>query len=61
MRINHDPVMTLTDFKARSTGHIYRKLKMPLSLKKPSGNGQMDRIFMTLKKELTPWVILTLS
>ena len=32
-----------------------------LSLKgKSSGNGQMDRIFMILKKKLTPGVILTL-
>ena len=48
--INHGLVMTLTNFKARSTliGHICRKRKG-----NTSGNGQMYRIFMVI---LTlPW------
>ena len=52
--INHDPVMTLTKFKARSTyvGHImHNGVNMSLT-GKTSGNEQMDRILIILKKEI---------
>ena len=56
--INHDPVMTLTKFMARSTWVAYaselgKLLKCHLK-EKPTGNWQMDRILKILKKENGP-------
>ena len=56
--INHDPVMTLTKFMARSTWVAYafelgKLLKCHLK-EKPAGNWQMDRILKILKKENGP-------
>ena len=52
--INHDPVMTLTQFMARSTwvDHAFKWGKLlKCHLKgKPAGNWQMDRILIILKK-----------
>ena len=50
--INHDPVMTLTKFMARSTwvAHAFEWEKL-LNLEKPARNWQMDRILIILKKE----------
>ena len=53
--INHDPVMTLTKFMARSTWVAYafelgKLLKCRLK-GKANGNWQMDRILKILKKE----------
>ena len=47
--MNHDPVMTLTQFMARSTwvAHAFE-------WGKPAGNWQMDRILIILKKENGP-------
>ena len=48
--INHDPVMTLTQFMARSSW-----VKMLFEGKtEPAGNWQMDRILIILKKENGP-------
>ena len=57
--INHDPVMTLTKFMARSTwvAHAFeweKLLKCHLKGQKPSRNWQMDRILIILKKENGP-------
>ena len=51
--INHDPVMTLTNFMARSTwvAYVFEWGKL---LKCPAGNWQMDRILIILKKENGP-------
>ena len=56
--INHEPVMTLTKFMARSTWVAYafelgKLLKCHLK-GKPAGNCQMDRILKILKKENGP-------
>ena len=50
--------MTLTDFTARS--HMQKTVKMT-GREKLSGNGQVNRTFMNLKKKLNPGVVLTLS
>ena len=57
--INHDPVMTLTKFMARSTwvAHAFeweKLLKCHLKGQKPARNWQMDRILIILKKENGP-------
>ena len=57
--INHDPVMTLTKFTARSTWVAYafewgKLLKNVILREKPAGNWQMDRIFIILKRENGP-------
>ena len=54
--INHDPVMTLTQFMARSTwvDHAFKwgkLLKCHLKGKASAGNWQMDRILIILKKK----------
>ena len=54
--MNHDPVMTLTNLR-------HDQLVSPVQMllkEKTSGNGQMDKILMILKKKLTALVILTL-
>ena len=56
--INHDPVMTLTKFMAKSTWVAYafelgKLLKCHLR-EKPAGNWQMDRILKILKKRKWP-------
>ena len=56
--INHDPLMTLTKFMARSTWVAYafelgKLLKCHLK-EKPAGNWQIDRILKILKKENGP-------
>ena len=58
--INHDPLMTLTQFMARSTwvAHMHafeweKLLKCHLK-GKPAGNWQMDRILIILKKRKWP-------
>ena len=52
--INHDPVMTMTYFRARSTWVAYAfecvKLKTSFEGKKLSENWQVDRILIILKK-----------
>ena len=55
--INHDPVVILTDFTAMSTLVTYKENCSNAIEGNKSGNGQMDRILMNLKKEF----ILTLS
>ena len=62
--INHDPVMTLTKFMARSTwvacaSELGKLLKCHLK-EKPTGNWQMDRILKILKKENGPRAYLPL-
>ena len=57
--LNHDPVMTLTKFMARSTwvAHAFeweKLLKCHLKGLKPARNWQMDRILIILKKENGP-------
>ena len=67
--LNHDPVMTLTKFMARSTWvayaselgkllkcHLKEKANRKLAngQKKPTGNWQMDTILKILKKENGP-------
>ena len=61
MCVYHDPVMTLTDFMARSTyrSHVQQTVKILLNTvkgKKPLSQekGQMDRILMNLKREIDP-------
>ena len=55
ININHDRVITLTKFMARSTWVAYafelgKLLKCHLK-EKPAGNWQMDRILKILKKD----------
>ena len=57
--INHDPVMTLTNFMARSTwvAHAFeweKLLKCHLKGKAIARNWQMNRILIILKKENGP-------
>ena len=55
MCINHNPVKDLDRFYSKvNIVHICRKLL------KLSRNGQVNRIFMNLKKKLNPGVVLTL-
>ena len=57
--INHNPVIILTQFMARSTwvAHAFeweKLLKCHLKEKKHEGNKQMDKILIILKKENGP-------
>ena len=58
--INHDPVMTLTKFMARSTwvAHAFEWQKLKMSFEGKSQqeprDWQMDRILIVLKKEKRP-------
>ena len=55
--INHDPVMTLKKFMARSTwvAHAFESEKLLKGKReKPARNWQMDRILIILKKENGP-------
>ena len=58
MYSNHDPVMTLTKFMARSNWlpmHLNgENCQNVIYREKPAGNWQMDRILIILKKENGP-------